>query len=62
MLRDNWINIIKSKDKIKADKLFYIPNDDTQNPPFCRLQLVLKTVVQSTKLPANQNLTSPQGC
>ena len=25
-----------------ADKLMYIPNDDTQNYPFCRLKLVLK--------------------
>ena len=24
------------KDKTMADKLIYIPNDDTQNYPFCR--------------------------
>ena len=33
------------------DKLIYIPNDDTQNYPFCRLQLVVKTF----GLPTNQN-------
>ena len=34
-----------------ADKLIYILNDDTQNNPFCRLQLV------DTQLnePTNQN-------
>ena len=26
-----------------ADKLLYIPNEDTQNYPFCRLQLVVLT-------------------
>ena len=26
------------RDKTMADKLIYIPNDDTQNYPFCRLQ------------------------
>ena len=28
------------KDKTMADKLVYIPNDYTQNYPFCRLQLM----------------------
>ena len=27
-----------------ADNLIYIPNDDTQNHPFCRLQSVGKTL------------------
>ena len=27
------------RDKTIADKLMYIPNGDTQNYPFCRLQL-----------------------
>ena len=27
-----------------ADNLIYIPNDDTQNHPFCRLQSVVKTL------------------
>ena len=30
-------------DKTMADKLMYIPSDDTQNYPFCRLQLVVET-------------------
>ena len=30
-------------DKAMADKLLYIPNDDKQNYPFCRLQLVVET-------------------
>ena len=44
-----------------ADKLMHIPNDNTQNSPFCRLQLAVKhlntqlneinqNVVKSTKL------------
>ena len=32
-----------------ADKFMYIPNDETQNYPFCRLQLVVKTFGHSTK-------------
>ena len=33
-----------------ADKLMYIPNNDTQNYPFCRLKLVdeLETFEHST--------------
>ena len=31
-----------------ADKLMYIPDDDTQNYPFCRLQLVIETFGHST--------------
>ena len=27
-------------DKTNDDEFMYIPNDDTQNYPFCRLQLV----------------------
>ena len=27
-----------------ADKLMYIPNIDTQNYPYCRLQLVVETL------------------
>ena len=37
-----------------ADKLMYIQNDDTQNYPFCRLQLVADTFVHLT-LWYNQN-------
>ena len=29
------------RDKTMADKLIYIPHDDTQNYQFCRLQLVV---------------------
>ena len=32
------------RDKPMADKLVYIPNDDTQNFPFCRLKLVVETL------------------
>ena len=33
-----------------ADRLMYIPNDETQNYPFCRLQLVV-----ALNEPTNQN-------
>ena len=40
-----------------ADKLMYIPNDDTQNKPFCRLKIVVETFEHSTyNAPTNQNL------
>ena len=29
-----------------ADKLLCIPNDDTQNYPFCRLKLVVEIKIQ----------------
>ena len=32
-----------------ADKLYYIYIDDKQNHPYCRLQLVVKTFLYSTK-------------
>ena len=38
-----------------ADKFMYIPNDDTQNYPFCTLPLVVETFGHSTKS-TNQNL------
>ena len=40
-----------------ADKLMYIPNDDTQNYPLCRLQLVIEKFGHSSQLnePTNQN-------
>ena len=31
-----------------ADKLMYIPYDDTQTNPFCRFQLVIETFGHST--------------
>ena len=36
------------RDKTMADNLKYIPNDDTQNYPFCRLQLVVESFGHST--------------
>ena len=33
-----------------ADKLMYVPNDDTQNYPFSRLLWVVETFGHSTKL------------
>ena len=36
-----------------ADKCMYIPNDDAQNYPFCRLQIVVETFGQNE--PTNQN-------
>ena len=36
------------RDKTMDDKLLYIPNDDTQNYPFCRLKSTLNE-------PTNQN-------
>ena len=41
----------KYRDKTIADKLMYIPNDDTQNYPISKLKLVEVT-----------NLKSPQSC
>ena len=38
-----------------ADKLMYIPNDDTQTYPFCRLQYRLKRLDFQLNEPANQN-------
>ena len=35
-------------DKTMADKKMYIPNNDTQIYPFCRLQLVVETFGYST--------------
>ena len=40
-----------------ADKLIYIPNDDTQNYPFCRLKLVIETFDHLIKIQC-----SPQSC
>ena len=38
-----------------TDKLMYIPNEDTQNYPYCRLQLVVKTFwTLNLNEPANQ--------
>ena len=34
----------------------YIPNDDTQNSPFCRLQLVVKNLDTQIDESTNKNL------
>ena len=31
-----------------ADKFMHIPNDDTQNSPFCRLQLIVEKFGHTT--------------
>ena len=36
------------RDKTMSNKLIYIPNDNTQNYPFCRLQLVVESFKHST--------------
>ena len=39
-----------------TDKLMYIPNADTQNYPYCRLQLVVKTFwTLNPNEPTNEN-------
>ena len=44
-----------------AEQLMYIPNVDSQNYLFCRLQLVVKTLEHSTKhLKFNKSLQSCQ--
>ena len=46
-----------------VNKLIYIPNNDTHNYPFCRLQLVVETFGYLTKL--NKQLKfnkSTSGC
>ena len=55
-------------DKTMADKLMYIPNDDTRNFPFCRLKLVVETFGHSTlstnqsKFNKNFNVVEPTNC
>ena len=46
-----------------GDKLIYIPNDNTQNYPFCWFQLVVETFGYSTQ-GTNQSKfnNSPQSC
>ena len=38
-----------------AEELMYIPNANTQNWPFFKLQLVIETFGHSTNKPTNQN-------
>ena len=45
-----------------ADKLMYIPNDNTQNQSFYTLQIVVETFVYSSKLTNQSKFNkSPQG-
>ena len=45
-----------------ADGLMYIPKDDAQNHPVCRLQLVVETFGLSSKWTNQSNFgKSPQG-
>ena len=37
-----------------ADKLMYIPNDDTKNYSFCRLKLVVETLDTQLNEPTNK--------
>ena len=39
-----------------ADKFMSIPNDDTHNYLFCRLQIVVETLVTQLDKSTNQNL------
>ena len=43
-----YINSGNQRNMAMADKLMYIPNDDKQNCPFCRIQLVVETFEHST--------------
>ena len=43
------------QDKIMTDKFMYIPNNDKQNYPFCRLKLVVETLYNQLNEPNNQN-------
>ena len=46
-----------------AENLMYIPNDDTQNYPYCRIQLVAETFGHSTKWINQLKFNKcPQGC
>ena len=45
-----------------ADNLLYIPNDDTQNYPFCRLQLVVEILDTQLNKPSTKFNESSQVC
>ena len=47
-----------------ADKLMYNvhSNNDTQNKPFCKLQLVVETFGHSTLITNKSKNRSPQNC
>ena len=46
--------LVHFRDKTMANKLMYIPNEDTQNNPFCRLILEFETFGHFNKEPTNQ--------
>ena len=48
-------NTVIRKDKTLAEKLMYIPNDDTQNYPFYKLQFVFEAFETFTLM--NQPIT-----
>ena len=42
-----WVNLRDKKEKTMADKLVFIPKNDS-NYPLCRLKLVIETFEHST--------------
>ena len=47
--KQTWMpKLLRKWNRSMGDKLMYIPNDDTQNYPFCRLQLVVEMYGHST--------------
>ena len=44
-------------DKTMANKLMYIPNEDTQKYPFCRLKFVVETFEHSTEETKQSKIT-----
>ena len=60
-LNPAFSGILRDK-KTVADILMYIPNDDTQQHPFCRLQLVVETFGHSSLINQSKFNKSPQRC
>ena len=52
-------NIQGYRDRTMTKKLMYIPNDDSQNCPFCRLQLVVETLDTKLNKLTNHNSLKP---
>ena len=42
-----------------AEELMYIPNDDTQNYPFCRQKIGAESLNTELNKPTNQNSRMP---
>ena len=51
---------LNDNDRTITEKLMYIPNDNTQNWHFCRLQLVVETSWKQLNEPTNQNSITVQ--